>query len=345
MENNLNLKELAEQSFTTRHILRNPDLTDSKVATILNEQFAWRGLDIHSLDVAAWRSLDGTKPQGTAPQASVSHGETRTGADPTLTKGKHDGGAERLTAPQTPSTLFIDIETRPNLMYVWNVHEPNYSKQGIVDPKEIISFASSWDGTDDIEFFSVYHDGKSQMLDAVHTLLDEADVVVHYYGRKHDIPQINRDLIMAGYLPPSPYKQIDVYDTVRNRFGFEYNGLGYVCDQLGIPSKLPSPLGFDNWTKLLTFDPEAWEAVGDYNRQDVIALKYLYYKLRPWMPTHPAYAFSTDFRCRCGSTHLQRRGFAYTSVSVYQRYQCQDCGAWSRKYKRERGSITRPVSD
>lgn len=343
----MNLKELAEQSFTTRQILRNPDLTDEKVATVLNEQFAWRGMNVSSHDVGLWRIRDTLMDAEKPLQASVSHGETRTDADPTLTKGKHDGGTERLTAAHTPRMLFLDVETRPNLMYVWNVHEPNYSKTGIVQPKELISFAASWEGEDDVSFFSVYHHGKPGMLAAIHTLLDEADIVVHYYGKRHDIPQINRDLILAGYTPPSPYKQLDIYDTIRNRFGFEYNGLGYVCDQLGIPSKLPSPLGFDNWTKLLAHDPEAWEAVGDYNRQDVIALKYLYYKLRPWIAGHPSYAaFADKHICpNCGGSQLQKRGFAYTQVSTFQRWQCQSCFAWSRTTKRQSGVQIRSVAD
>ncbi len=36
---------------------------------------------------------------------------------------------------------------------------------------------------------------------------------------------------------------------------------------------------------------------------------------------------------RCASTDVQKRGVQRTSVSTFQRYQCNDCGAWSRAGK------------
>ncbi|NIV35232.1 MAG: hypothetical protein GWN58_38990, partial [Anaerolineae bacterium] len=49
------------------------------------------------------------------------------------------------------------------------------------------------------------------MLEGAWELLDEADAVVHYNGKKFDIPTLNREFVKYGFTPPSPYKQIDLY--------------------------------------------------------------------------------------------------------------------------------------
>ncbi|MGH9920223.1 MAG: IS1/IS1595 family N-terminal zinc-binding domain-containing protein [Nitrososphaerales archaeon] len=36
----------------------------------------------------------------------------------------------------------------------------------------------------------------------------------------------------------------------------------------------------------------------------------------------------------CGSPDLRREGHARTTVSVYQRYVCRNCGKWSRGTRR-----------
>jgi hypothetical protein len=40
--------------------------------------------------------------------------------------------------------------------------------------------------------------------------------------------------------------------------------------------------------------------------------------------------------CFCGG-RFHKRGFAYTSVSAYQRYVCVDCGSWFKGGKRIHG--------
>ena len=71
-----------------------------------------------------------------------------------------------------------------------------------------------------------------------------------------------------------------------------------------------------------------------YNRQDVIATEKVYLRLRPWIENHPnigAYKGSDQPLCpKCGSGKLQAQGFRVLQQGRYQRYQCQECGGWSR---------------
>ena len=68
----------------------------------------------------------------------------------------------------------------------------------------------------------------------------------------------------------------------------------------------------------------------EYNIFDVLSLEELYVILRPWDNKHPnmnLYYEDNLVRCKCGSTDLEQDGFAYTGVSKFTRFRCQDCGS------------------
>ena len=87
-------------------------------------------------------------------------------------------------------------------------------------------------------------------------------------------------------------------------------------------------------------DEEAWERMREYNEHDVILTEKYYDKVLPWITTGiNRSAFTDSHVCpNCGGTHLHSRGFTKTLSLRYQRFQCQDCGAWSRKVAAEEKS-------
>lgn len=93
-------------------------------------------------------------------------------------------------------------------------------------------------------------------------------------------------------------------------------------------------------------DREAWKTMREYNIQDVILLEQVYEKLQPWVTNHPNFGlFVNSDRpiCpNCGSNHLQKRGTYYTKTLSYQRYHCQECGAWSRERNTNLNKEQRP---
>ena len=241
-------------------------------------------------------------------------------------------------------TLVIDIETAPNLAHVWDLWNQNIGTNQIMEPKSILCFGAKWLGDKALNFSSVEH-GVGLMRDDLHSLLDEADVVVHYNGTKFDIPFINRDLLLGGYLPPSPYKQIDLYKTVRKQFNFPSNKLDYVCQELGIGRKVKHE-GHELWVKCMAGDEAAWSRMQRYNLRDVRLTEKLYYKLRPWVTSHPSHAtFTGEFICvACGSDKLVRQGHAYALTGRYQRYRCSNCGKWNRDTKRDQAATITAVA-
>jgi len=168
-------------------------------------------------------------------------------------------------------------------------------------------------------------------LETIHSLLDEADVVLSYNGKRHDIPMLNREFLKAGLTPPSPYKQIDLFETVKKAFKFPSNKLQHVSKELGIGEKVDHE-GFGLWVKCLQGDAASWAVMKKYNIQDVKLLEKLYNSLQPWVANHPNHnLYGRVGVCpHCGSKHVQSRGTYKTQTAIYKRLHCQDCGAWSR---------------
>lgn len=189
-------------------------------------------------------------------------------------------------------------------------------------------------------FDSIHKSKPKTMLKGIHGLLNDADGVISYNGRKFDLPILHKELLLHNFHPPSPYKHIDLLNTMRQRFRFVSNKLDYVCQQLGLGKKTDHE-GFELWLKCMNKDSDAWKRMEQYNKQDVILLEKLYNRILPWVKNHPNMNLHQDHTgCpTCGSTHLQRRGTAVTTTGTYQRYQCRSCGTWSQGTKSIKPSV------
>lgn len=236
--------------------------------------------------------------------------------------------------------LLIDLETAPNVAYVWGLFKENIPVARLISSGYTMCFSAKWLGEDELFFHSVQNTGRKEMLSIAYNLLNEADVVVHYNGTYFDVPTLNKEFIKEGFTPPSPYKQVDLLKTVREKFKFPSNKLEYVADALDLGQKYKHK-GFELWTECMAGDPQSWAEMEEYNKQDVILLENLYIKLLPWISNHPntaMYRSVGEHQCpNCGSTNLVKRGYARTLVSVYERFRCNNCGKWSRKRQAEKG--------
>lgn len=231
--------------------------------------------------------------------------------------------------------LVLDIETSPHLAYVWGLFKENIPIERLVAEGRVMCWSAKWLGDKKIEAASEHHTGHEKMVRVMHSLLDEADVVVHYHGSKFDIPKLNREFIKYNLAPPSPYKQVDLLKVVRKHFKFPSYKLAYVLKALGLKQKVSSG-GFENWKKCMEGNAEAWDVLLDYCVNDTLSEEELYLFLLPWIDNHPPHGLYKDqnHTCpNCGSDLLERRGYAYTRLGKYHRYQCRHCGSWSQGKK------------
>lgn len=232
--------------------------------------------------------------------------------------------------------LLLDIETAPNIAYVWGLFKENIPLQRLMDSGYVLCWAAKWYGSNDLMFDSVYKSKPSIMLKHIHNLLDEADVVIHYNGNSFDIPTLRKEFLINKMTPPSPFKNIDLLLIARKQFRFISNKMDYVAQALKIGKKIKTS-GFELWVKCMNKDKDAWTEMEEYNKQDVTILEGIYDVFKPWITTHPnpaVYAATEEAVCPvCGSNDIVKRGFSYTATGKYQRHRCNACGHWSRDRK------------
>lgn len=234
---------------------------------------------------------------------------------------------------------FIDIETSPNLGWVWGKWEQNVIE--FEREWHILSFSVKWlheRGTNTYALpdypaaYKVDPENDRKLIQELWKVFDEADIIITHNGLKFDIPKTNARFLEHGLPPPTPYKTIDTLVLARKHFAFSSNKLGDLCVKLGLGGKVKHP-GFELWRKCMLGDPKAWKLMKKYNAQDVVLLEKLYLKLRPWHETHPNVALMKGqyHACpACGSLKTQARGWYYIVARRCRRYQCQDCHKWSK---------------
>jgi hypothetical protein len=227
------------------------------------------------------------------------------------------------------------VETAPNVAHVWGLWNQNINIQRLITPGYILSWAASFQGSDEIQFMSI-QDGRREMLEEVRGLMDEADAVVHYNGTRFDIPTLNKEFVLFDMPPPAPYHQIDLYRTVRAQFRFPSNKLEYVAGALGLGGKIKHR-GYQLWIDCMEGKEDAWLEMEEYNIQDVELLEQLYDRILPWIKNHPNVGLynedGSSLVCpHCGGNRYQQRGSYYTQTRKYKRFQCQSdgCYKWFR---------------
>ena len=230
--------------------------------------------------------------------------------------------------------LLVDIETAPNRVFTWGLFNQNIGLNQIDKPGYILCWAAKWFDQKKVMFSSVKKHKNEGMLRRIYSLLDEADIVIHYNGINFDMRWLQAEFMKLGWSPPSPCQQIDLLQTVKRRFRLTSNKLDYVLGFLGLGEKVKHD-GFDMWVGCMNGDKHYWQEMERYNRGDVTQMEKVYVALRPWIVNHPNFALYGNGKNRvcpnCGSNHIIKRGTYRTNVMSYQRYHCEDCGAWSKE--------------
>lgn len=233
--------------------------------------------------------------------------------------------------------LILDIETAPNVAYVWGAWKQNIGHNQWRERSHIMSYAAKWLDSEDIMYEDNRKDNDRRIVKQLYDLLHEADVVVAHNGKRFDIPVIIGRGVVHGFTPPSPFYTVDTFQVARKELRLSGNSLKVLCDELGLPQKEEHKKfpGFELWLECLKGNAEAWEEMREYNIQDIISLEALYLRLRPYMKNHPNVGrFMEDMEVlcpKCESDDIQWRGYYYTKAGLcYKRFQCQCCGGWGR---------------
>lgn len=272
--------------------------------------------------------------------ASVTRGQTPTNA---ITNAR--AFAAKSAGINGPRVLVADIETFPCIFYAWGPGKQNLGIEALHTDWSMMSFCGKWLGIDGVFYadnrYRAWPRDDFEQLLCVHVILSETDMVLAHNGKKFDMRKIRARLALNGFPPLAPIKVIDSYQLNDKAFGFTSQKLAYVSEHFGDQGKsehVKFP-GLHLWKQCEAGNMEAWEECREYNTRDVLETEAMYLKLRGWYhhgPNFGPYVTPSEqgkVVChRCGSENVIKKGTrpARTQLGIYQRYKCNDCGAWPR---------------
>lgn len=243
------------------------------------------------------------------------------------------------TKPAQEKTLLFDIENTPDLGWYFDSHKENNILA--TDQYSFIhSIAYKWEHEKTIHVvalpdFPRYKKDKKddyQLIEFVHKLFEEADILIGHNGINFDIKKITARFIYHRFTPPRPSKTADTLKLARRIQNSGSNRLDALARYYGLGAKL-AHTGKDLWLPIARGEATAkeWKAMKAYNAHDVYLLAKLWPLLRPWGKTPNVNEITRNLGAcpKCGSHHLIKRGFEYTKSGEAQKFQCQDCYAWS----------------
>jgi hypothetical protein len=168
----------------------------------------------------------------------------------------------------------------------------------------------------------------------VKNVWNEADIAAGWYSSGHDEPMLRTRSIIHGFKAPKDVTTLDLWGKVWKRFKFSKNSLNNVSRHLKLGKKWYNPA--DDFEKVLYGDKDAMKRIVKHCKIDVEITINAYKRFSPYVVAHPRVTLDWSKCRRCGSKHLQRRGWAFSSVKGRViRVQCQKCGGWDTKSQKE----------
>lgn len=252
-----------------------------------------------------------------------------------------------------PRILLYDLETSLQTVAVFQLGGNDWIQpSNILQERHIICAAWQWLGEDKIHTVSLLDDPKRYAIDphddkhvveTLHKVMSEADVVVAHYGDSFDNKYVLTRILYHDLDPLPPFQTIDTKKIAKQKFYFNSNSLDYLGQYLKVGKKLPHGPGL--WLDILKGGEKAVQAIKKmvtYNKGDVTLLREVFMKLRPYIPNYISRELFGHVGCpRCGSKKVQSRGTYYALTRTYRRFVCNECRGWFRTQKTDEGSTTK----
>lgn len=244
----------------------------------------------------------------------------------------------KAKAEERLKLLALDLETAPWLAYGFGgLYNVNIGHTQVKEWGRIICFSAQWEGKKGVIFKSEYHDGPEEMFRTLYDLLLEADAVLTYNGDGFDLPWLSGELQLNGFTALPPIPSIDLYKHFKKTSRFASKKLDVMSHRFLFQRKV-SHDGFILWYNCVDPDVDqevkrkAWAKMRTYAKKDTALLFPLFESIKSWVKLPVPLVVSDDGepRCRFGHTNIQLRGESKTQRMTYQRFQCNECGAWGK---------------
>ena len=243
-----------------------------------------------------------------------------------------------------PKILLFDIETSMIQGYFWGLWKQNISIKQIIEDWYVLCWSAKWLGEDKIVNDSLhYHpepifkNNERLIVESLWKLLDEADIIVAYNGKKFDRKKMNTKFFQYGLPEPAPYKVVDPMLVIKGNFAMTSNKMDFIAKYIEGNDDSKMSTNIQLWIDSMNNDRESMEYMAEYCDQDIVVLEAVYLATRHWNKNAPQLALYYDDdkpRCSsCGSHDLELldNKHAYTGTSKFQVVRCNDCSKIMRK--------------
>ena len=243
--------------------------------------------------------------------------------------------------------LTLDIERVAGRARIWDQKTRYVPISAWTELPRTICVGYHWYGERYPRLIAEWDESRDAFVNAAWALLDEADVVISFNGKRFDVPHLKGMFAEAGMPPPSPWRNVDLFTVARSAFAFESKSLDHLCQRLGVVGKRGR---YDAATAeaAVSGDERAQATLTRYCKADVKATVAVYDALRAWIPNHPHVGQSSAeaLTCpNCGGTDLSPNGSYRAQVIEYSQYRCNLCKANVRAGHVRRVARTRGVRD
>lgn len=168
----------------------------------------------------------------------------------------------------------------------------------------------------------------------IRKILMGADYWVYQNGDWFDKRHILTRLQLNGLAPLPDTPSADTKKIAKKNYLLISNSLEHQAEQFTDERKLKHGEGWDLWVDTCNKKKRAMDLMAKYCRHDVKATEALFKIQRPYIkniPNHNLWNIGDGKVCpSCGSTRIKSNGYRSTKTSAYKRYNCIDCGSWSR---------------
>jgi uncharacterized protein YprB with RNaseH-like and TPR domain len=230
-----------------------------------------------------------------------------------------------------PKILAFDIETAPIKAHVWGLYDQNVGLNQIDRDWFVLSYSARFLDEDKIHYMDQRHSNPVEddrmLMEGIHHLISEADILLTHNGDKFDIKKLNARFIYFNLDPITPKQSIDTLKIARRLFSFTSNKLEYIAKFLGCTekSKHSEFVGFSMWSECLKGNKKAFEEMELYNKQDVETLIEVYNKLIRYDSSISFQAYYQKTVCVCKNETFIKNGLKYTKQGAFQVFKCSKC--------------------
>lgn len=236
------------------------------------------------------------------------------------------------TRLRKPKILFMDIETSPNLVYVWGCGQNlTVSSNQIVEERKIICISYAWEHEKKINTLAwdIHRQDDRPLLCKFSSILNKADIVIGHNSDQFDIKWIRGRLLYHNLTPATLITSIDTLKLAKKAFNLNSFSLNYLSQYLNLGSK--NSIQFSDWVDIIRYKKKsALQKMVRYCEQDVRLLKKVFKKIKPYV-TLPVHLYRFDSHVSpvcvsCGSSAIIGNGIRLTKIYAYKRLRCNNCG-------------------